>query len=225
MSFSLDQVVPWGRSYDEYIAMFSLTGEDLQKRILGCGDGPASFNAELTRRGGCIVSVDPLYQFTANEIKSRIAATIDTIMEQTRKNHDNFVWKHIKDPDELEHVRKRAMDMFLVDFQKGSERYFPGMLPALPFADDAFELALCSHLLFLYSEQLSVDFHIRSMEELCRVAAEVRIFPLIELNMQRSRHIKNVVSALENKGVKCRIKKVAYEFQKGGNEMLVCTRK
>jgi len=59
VSFSLDQVVPWGRSFEEYVAMFSLTEEDLAGRILGCGDGPASFNCELTRRGGMIVSLDP----------------------------------------------------------------------------------------------------------------------------------------------------------------------
>lgn len=57
MGFTLDQVVPWGRSYEEYLAMFALTEADLHKRILGCGDGPASFNAELTKRGGKVISV------------------------------------------------------------------------------------------------------------------------------------------------------------------------
>ncbi|MAD80187.1 MAG: SAM-dependent methyltransferase, partial [Planctomycetaceae bacterium] len=32
-------------------------------------DGPASFNAELTARGGSIVSCDPIYEFTADEIR------------------------------------------------------------------------------------------------------------------------------------------------------------
>ena len=43
--FALDQVVPWGRSFDEYRRMFALTDADLSRVILGCGDGPASFNA------------------------------------------------------------------------------------------------------------------------------------------------------------------------------------
>ena len=42
MSFTLEKVVPWGRSFDEYTAMFSLTETELEKHILGCGDGPAS---------------------------------------------------------------------------------------------------------------------------------------------------------------------------------------
>ena len=47
----LEQVVPWGRSLAEYRAMFALSEADLQRRILGCGDGPASFNAEMTAAG------------------------------------------------------------------------------------------------------------------------------------------------------------------------------
>jgi hypothetical protein len=45
MTFTLDSVVPWGRSFDEYVAMFALSEEDLGRRVLGCADGPASFNA------------------------------------------------------------------------------------------------------------------------------------------------------------------------------------
>src|SRR5260370_30292561 len=50
-SVRLHEVVPWGRSLDEYRAMFALSEGDLQGRLLGCGDGPASFNAELTALG------------------------------------------------------------------------------------------------------------------------------------------------------------------------------
>jgi len=52
--FTLDQVVPWGRSFDEYRRMFALTDAELGLRIIGCGDGPASFNAEATRRGTAV---------------------------------------------------------------------------------------------------------------------------------------------------------------------------
>lgn len=40
MSFSLDRIVPWGRSFEEYVAMFALDHEDLGKRILGCANLP-----------------------------------------------------------------------------------------------------------------------------------------------------------------------------------------
>jgi len=48
----LSEVVPWGRSLIEYNDMFSLSEQDLRKTIPGCGDGPACFNAELSKIGG-----------------------------------------------------------------------------------------------------------------------------------------------------------------------------
>ena len=49
--------------------MFDLTNVDLETQILGCGDGPASFNAEMKALGHTVVSVDPIYQFSADQIK------------------------------------------------------------------------------------------------------------------------------------------------------------
>ncbi len=81
-------------------------------------------------------------------------------------------------------------------------------------------MALCSHFLFLYSEQLSEDFHLQSIKELCRTASEARIFPLLELGAKRSRHLTAVTNRLREDGFVVKVEKVAYEFQKDGNEML-----
>ena len=86
MTFQLSDVVPWGRSFDEYVAMFGLTAADLRGRILGCGDGPASFNAIATERGYRVISADPLYVFTADEIRRRIEDTAHTIGAEIRRN-------------------------------------------------------------------------------------------------------------------------------------------
>lgn len=222
MSFNLENVVPWGRSFDEYVAMFALGCDDLGKRILGCGDGPASFNATLTSRGGSAVSIDPIYQFTAEELAVRIDETHDIVMEQARQNIEEFVWTHIRSIEELGQVRMSAMRAFLADYPLGKNagRYIHAELPHLPFADGAFDLALCSHFLFLYSEHLDKALHMRSLRELCRVASEVRIFPVVELGSIRSRHIDVVATELSEEGYQVSIERVAYEFQKGGNEML-----
>ena len=226
MSFTLSQVVPWGRSFDEYVAMFALTEADLGKAILGCGDGPASFNAVLTRRGGRIVSVDPLYRFSQGEIRDRIRQTCAEILEQTRKNVHEFIWTTIKSVEELGRLRMAAMEEFLSDYPAGvmEKRYVDGELPRLPFPDGAFDLALCSHLLFLYSEQLSEDFHVESIKELCRVAREVRIFPLLELGSRKSRHVEAVYARLTAEGYCVSIRTVPYEFQRGGNQMMAVKR-
>ena len=84
----LSQVVPWGRSLAEYVGMFGLTEGDLGKRILGCADGPASFNAEMTARGFRVVSCDPLYVFNSRELRQRFAETFETMMGQMPAKRD-----------------------------------------------------------------------------------------------------------------------------------------
>ena len=220
--FTLDQVVPWGRSFDEYRRMFALSDADLALNILGCSDGPAGFNAEATRRGDRVISCDPIYQFTTVELRGRIAATYDQILDQTRRNPDEFIWTTIKSVEELGHVRMEAMRVFLDDYDAGKAegRYVEAALPALPFADRSFDMALCSHFLFLYTEQLGEDFHRSAIAELCRVARDVRIFPLLALGGKPSPYVGLVADQARAAGHDVVIERVPYEFQRGGNEMM-----
>lgn len=220
--FTLDQVVPWGRSFDEYRRMFALTDADLRLRIAGCGDGPASFNAEATRRGVKVVSLDPIYRWEAAEIRHRIAATYDRMLEETRRNAGEFVWDSIRSVEELGRIRMAAMQDFLDDYGPGriQGRYVDAALPALPCPDASFDLALCSHFLFLYTSQLGEALHRSAIREMCRVATEVRIFPLLALGGGRSPYVGNNVDGLHHSGYDVSIEIVPYEFQRGGNQML-----
>src|ERR1022692_2322352 len=98
--FTIDSVYPWGRSLGEYVRMFRLTEQDLALRIIGCADGPASFNCEMNRRGKYIVSCDPLYQFSARQIRDRIEKTADIHVDHVRNNPHNFVWDRIRSPED-----------------------------------------------------------------------------------------------------------------------------
>jgi SAM-dependent methyltransferase len=220
MAFTLDKVVPWGRSYQEYVDMFSLTGGDLQHRILGCGDGPASFNAEHTNRGGAVVSFDPIYQFEADQIRARIGETYQTVITQLRQNSNNYVWDRISSIERLSEIHLSAMERFLGDFQKGKEegRYIPGELPSLPFKADTFDLALSSHFLFLYSDHLTEEFHIHSLSEMLRVTDEARISPLMTLGSAVSPHLAPVQKHFEKHQFAVEIRNVAYEFQRGSTD-------
>lgn len=222
MRYELSQVLPWGRSFEEYTRMFNLRQELLDKRILGCADGPASFNAQMYRRGRRVVSCDPIYCFTRQQLSARIEQACVEIIAQTRKHIDNFVWSSIGSIEELRRMRMSAMEKFIEDYDEGKAqgRYVDAELPVLPFEDGAFDIALCSHLLFLYSGRLSAEFHRESVRELCRVARDVRIFPLIDLDLRPSLHVQPVTSSLEKDGFTVSIESVQYEFQRGGNEML-----
>ncbi|MDJ0596920.1 MAG: SAM-dependent methyltransferase [Pleurocapsa sp. MO_226.B13] len=219
----LEKVVPFGRSLDEYRLMFALSPEDLQKSILGVGDGPASFNAEGTKQGYDITSIDPIYQFSGAEIRQRFDAVVDNIINQIIATPNNWVWNYHKNPQELKASRVKSLETFLGAYDRGKQegRYLTQELPNLDFTDRAYDIALCSHFLFLYSEQLDQDFHLAAIKEILRVSQEVRIFPLLTLIQETSPYLDSAIAHFENLGYVTSVVKVPYEFQPGGDRMLV----
>ncbi len=202
--------------------MFALTPEDLRGRILDCGAGPASFNAEITGAGHQVISCDPLYRLSADAIRRRVEETADTLLANVREHTDRFVWHHVESPERLREIQLSAMHRFLEDLPAGLEsgRYRTDAPPHLRFADGAFDLALCSHLLFLYSDALSLELHLSAVEEMARAAGEVRIFPLLEAYGAPSPHLRPLVGALRDRGYAVEIGRVPYEFLRGGDKVL-----
>ncbi len=222
MPLTLEKVVPWGRCWDEYRRMFSLDSHDCRGRVLGCADGPASFNAEATEKGCQVVSCDPLYAFRAEEIRRQIAVTSSNVLAQARQHRADYVWDVFASVEELGRARHAAMDKFLADYDAGKRegRYVAAELPAFPFEDSSFDLVLCSHFLFLYEEQLGLDFHEAAVTELCRVAREIRIFPIVNMSSRESSFLPAVISLADARGMVARIEDVDYEFQRGAHQML-----
>ena len=108
----------------------------------------------------------------------------------------------------------------LWDAGKAEGRYVVGSLPHLPYPDRSFDIALCSHFLFLYSVQLGYEFHRDSIIEMLRVAGEARIFPIVDLTPARSVHLDHLTKELRSRGFIVEFRKVDYEVQRGGNEMM-----
>lgn len=223
----LENIVPWGRNLSEYRSMFLLSDLELRSKILGCGDGPASFNAEVTALGGNVVSIDPIYHFSKTEITKRIEEVADEVLEQVKRNKKEFVWHTIPSPEALYTLRMKAMQKFLDDYEEGREegRYIEGALPDFSFEENQFDLALSSHFLFLYSDHLDEAFHLRAIEEMLRVAREARIFPLVTLEGDLSPHLEGIIKVLETGGYDIEMMTTAYEFQKGGDKMLKIKRR
>jgi hypothetical protein len=221
MAFLLENVVPWGRNLNEYKKMFKLTDEDLSKKIIGFGDGPASFNFEASRLGYNVTSLDPIYQFTKTELEKRIKDTKDIVMEQMKKNVDNYLWTEIKNLHELEQVRMSAMKTFIEDYDKGKNdsRYIYHELPnKTQFNENSFDIGLSSHFLLMYPG-LGYDFHVKSINEMLRVSREIRIFPIVDLDGKRSELTNKIIEHFA-KDYDVKIVSTSYEFQKGGNLML-----
>ena len=217
---NLEQVVPFGRSFDEYVKMFALSEADLQGSILSVADGPASFNAEGTKRGCRIHSVDPLYCFGADEIRDRFYAVLDDIIYQVASTPSDWVWSYHQSPDDLRANRVQVTERFYRDYELGKQdgRYAVGELPRLAYDAGSFDLGLCSHFLFLYSAQIDLAFHIAAIEEMLRVCKEVRVFPLLNLQLEKSPHLDETIAQLQRQ-YQCDIQKVAYQLQRGGGEI------
>ena len=223
MDFHYKDIVPWGRSFDEYLDMFNLSENDLARDIVGVGDGPASFNSGMHQRGTPIISMDPVYRYSEAELRQRIQDTYEDVIAQAHQNEDKFVWTKFSSVDELAEIRMQAMDEFCRDFETGKQqgRYIDASLPNLPFSDGHFDLVLSAHLLFFYSANRDLTFHLNAVRELLRIGTEVRIFPIVDVNSNPSPFLSPVIDELEKDGITFSVERVPYHFQKTGNEMLV----
>jgi len=215
--------LPWGRCLDEYKRMFSLTPSDLDLKILDCAGGTASFNAEMTRQGKNVISCAPhYYQRTPVEIDALIQETYHTVIDFPPQIYAYGGNNYFESQKQLANVRRNATQEFLEDFPSGFQegRYVNASLPDLPFEKGKFDLALCSH--FLFSDpHLSENFRLEAITEMCRVAKQVRIFPLLDRNGMESEHLNPIVTELRNRSFHVEEpEEVPYEFQRGGNEML-----
>ena len=203
MPFS-DHVPPTARSFDEYVRMFGLVDDDANRRILAVGEGLSNFNAEATRRGWQVVSIDPLYSHDAVELRAQFVTTLDAIVPGVSRAAQHWIWSVHESPEALKTYRNRIADDFLADFPAGLDagRYRALSLPALPFRDDEFDLVLCSHLLFTWSRRLDLTFHVQSVREMMRVGREARVFPTNQsLRAEHSQHFDDVCEAITGEGL------------------------
>ncbi|MBV8542841.1 MAG: hypothetical protein JO364_08090 [Pseudonocardiales bacterium] len=213
------------RSLAEYRAMFALSDAVVRRRLLDCPGGAASLTAEVNAAGGDATACDPLYAHTSvDELAARAQADTDRGNRYVRAHPEQYRWSFFADPDEHQRSRYAALTRFTADRRAHPERYMPGVLPRLPFADDAFDLVLSSHLLFSYADRLDPAFHRDSIGELMRVTRdELRIFPLVAMGAVGYPDLDQLLAQLAGQGITTEVADVDYEFQAGGNQMLVCT--
>lgn len=143
-------------------------------------------------------------------------------MQQMKENTNNYVWTSIKNLKELENVRMSAMGSFLADYEQGKieKRYICHELPMrLAFEDNTFDIGLSSHFLLMYTV-LGYDFHIRAISEMLRVCKETRIFPIVDLDANKTELITNVIDYFKKRYI-VEVKKTKYQFQKGDNKLLI----
>lgn len=212
----------WIYNLEDYRRIFSLSDGDLKRKILDFPGGVSSFNAEMHALDHQVVSGDASYNLAEEEM-------IDHA-KQILAIHENYLHKkhhQLLSDDSEANVQKiiknwRAnMEKFIQDYPRGikEKRYQVMKLPKLHAEDSKFELALCSDLLF-HSQARAGYTPQQLIDELCRIALEVRVFPLLDETGQITPSLGPIMLALNQKNFGVEVREVPYTMRKGGNAML-----
>ncbi|MDI6643794.1 MAG: methyltransferase domain-containing protein [Methanobacteriaceae archaeon] len=215
-----------GRSWHEYIEMFNLTPSVLRKgKILDCAAGASSFTAKMNEKGYDITALDLLYDKKPEELEIKCKEHLNILVDALKGLEDNFLWGYFKDVYDLKKQREMVCKEFAEDYRENNGiNYIKGDLTQIPFKDNTFSLALCSHLLFIYDHRLSYAFHSESILEMLRVAREVRVYPLVKGQSKISEYLEPLIEKI-NHTADFELVPVNYRFRRGGYEMLKIIKK
>jgi hypothetical protein len=218
----LDRVVLLGRTYPEYAAYFDLDADKLRDwRILDVASGVSSFTAEARDRGLDATACDPIYATEPEIIAQKCRADLEHVCRIFPEVESKYTWSYYGNLARMTECRERAYRRFLDDFKIHRERYLHGAFPRLPFRDGSFDLVLVSYLLFLYEDQLDLEFHRAALKEALRVTSrECRIYPLVTFDAKRSRHLDSLKADAEFREFRFEEVPVEFEFLKGSNVYL-----
>jgi len=215
-------LVLWGHHLDEYQEMFDLNNKDLQGRLLEYGSGPSAFNVEVASRATECVSCDALFNLDESTLKTKATLVFADRAAQIAAQEASYDFSEYGNLQGLMKKREEGMALFFSDYQKGvSESRYVGIKEIeLPFYDFKFDLALSSHYFFAGLDNQDIDFHIKAIQELARVAYEVRIFPLIDNHGELSAYLGPVLLGLQQMSYGTEIRSVPYHLEPKGNAML-----
>ena len=213
-----------GRTLAEYQAMFALDADDLNKRIFNAASGVSSVAAEATDNN--ITSGDIIYQFDYETLADKCSADYDKTVVEVEKKAGMFNFDFYGGLNGHLEARKQAYTKFLADYRNDRSKYIPLAFPHTNFTNDAFDLTLVSHLLFLYEEKLDYQFHKATIQELLRITRdEIRIFPLVNLTGARSAFVDKTINDKTFSECRFEIRKVDYSVFKNANEYLSIRKK
>ena len=215
------------RSYDEYVAMFSLSEADMAGTVLDCSAGAASFVTVARANGTSAYAVDPAYALSREALAVAVRDDLARGSAIAAQHPDSFDWDWFGSVEARERMRRRAGAQFVTALATSAGWLVAGELPRLPFRDGSFDLVLCSHLLFTWADVLGLEWHRAAVTELARVSrGEVRVFPTVMQGAGDAVPVwAELMTALEDQGLHAEERQVPYRFQVTGDRMLVVSRR
>ena len=214
--------VLWGHHVSEYKEMFDVSDASLQANLLEYGCGASAVNTELHEEGTTMVSIDPLFALSKPELMQKVTDDFDERAEQVLADQAQFHVENHGGMNAFLASRRAGMDAFFADYNAGVEegRYKALVDGPLPFENFAFDLALSSHYLFANATDDAVAYHLETIQELARVAKEVRVFPLIERSGTPSPLLGPVLLGLQQAHFGVEVREVSCALYPEGNAML-----
>lgn len=211
------------RSFNEYLAMFALQDGDIRGSILDCPGGGSSFTALASAAGADATATDPAYGAPADQLADLVMAETQRGSAWAEAGGNRYIWDYYGDAEQHQRIRQDAAEVFAADLRARPERYVPAALPSLPFRDRQFDLVLSSHFLFTYTDRLDADFHLEALLEMHRVSrGEVRVFPLVgNTGTGTGELLETLRAQIASRGIDNEIRTTDYEFQRGGNQILI----
>lgn len=180
-------------SLNDYKEIFCLSEQDLALSIVDYQASFATFNAEMWQQQKRVVSCDHFYQ-----------NSLEWLTHYAEQHFSAIDFKHAQ--------------CMLNDFVEGTQegRYVSN---CTQLTDQQFDLAVCANYLFMVNPQ-DVDFQVKEISNLCRIASEARIFPLLDDKGKNSGILPAVMLQLQQQGYVLEVKDVGYQFQDYGHVML-----
>lgn len=211
----------WAHSFQHYLLMFDLKESELEEGIVDVASGASSFAAELRARAYHAVSIDPIYKLTAKEMPDFIEKMLLKLGKRLEKQKITFVWAQTNDLSELMGKQRGIADVFLKDYlqRHAALYYIPQALPTIQLKKK-YGLALCANFLFDGPFEDDFTFQVEALKNMCSIAKEARIFPLINSAGQNATHLAPLMAALQAQGYGIEIREVPFLLQDNANAML-----
>ena len=211
----------WGFHADEYQGMFDLSEIQMHDSILEYGCGATALNYQAYQSGrNNIISMDPWFGLDKSMLEKKTHSSFEKKYIEILSQPQSVDAIHGSELDELLQYRRAGVECFLQDYERGraDQRYIECLGTLIPFENNKFTYALSSH--FIFDHIGAIKQAIEHICELARVANEVRIFPLNDLQGSPSPGLAHVLLALQQLKYGIEIRHVPSRLCAQGNAML-----
>ncbi len=211
----------WIHGLEEYEQMFDLQADDYRKILFDFPGSISSFNADVYQQAHRIVSGDTIYSMDFPAMQAYVEQLLQSNYAYL-KQHAQAVLRHgVADIESIFKIVQDNSERFLTDYVTGKKqaRYQAVFMPHLPYKNHEFQLALCCDYVFNHHKQNDCTPQ-EVVFELCRIAEEVRIFPVLTERGEPSTWLGPLMLELQQRHYGIEVRHVAFKNVKGNNAML-----